>query len=393
MTGLLRTLAVAYVALLPYQLRAGDHLNFAPADCFLILIILIAPGALCYRRRAWTIWHLGIVMTVCVGALVSSMRFGEIQRYELVNKCAGLSLPLLSYAAITSCALTWFDIRRILRAFVFGVVVENTAAVGLFIGAYFFGISNPLAQYGGMRLSGTLLDPNAYGGLLVAAFVICEGASYGPSPLISGLPLWIARASLILGILFTFSRSAWAALGVALLVLGAVRARTAARVLVSALAAAPCLFLLMGPRFVTIFQTMASRPKQVQGRFDLIHSALADFAAHPLLGGGLGSFRLGEREIAHNTAMWFLADFGIIGLLALMTFVGWFFVRAWQTYRSAPPREQPIALAMLVAHAAMLGLAMGIEAFYQRAWWMILGLIAAGSCLTRPRPVTVLEDC
>jgi hypothetical protein len=134
---------------------------------------------------------------------------------------------------------------------------------------------------------------------------------------------------------------------------------------------------------------MASRPKQVQGRFDLINSALTDFAAHPLMGGGLGSFRLGEKEIAHNTAMWFLADFGILGLLALMTFIGWFFIRAWHTYQRAPPREQPIALGMLLAHVSMLGLAMGIEAFYQRVWWMVLALIAAGSCLTLQRSRSV----
>jgi hypothetical protein len=36
----------------------------------------------------------------------------------------------------------------------------------------------------------------------------------------------------------------------------------------------------------------------------------------------------------------------------------------------------------------MFGLAMGIEAFYQRHWWMLLGLIAASYSLTlsgRPR--------
>jgi O-antigen ligase len=310
------------------------------------------------------------------------MRFGVIQRFELVNKCAGLLLPLLSYAVITSSVANWCDLRAVLRAFVYGVVVENVVAVGAFLVSYFFGFSNPFTQYGGLRLSGTLLDPNAYGGLLVAALVICEGASYGQTPLIGGVRLWVVRVTLGLGILFTFSRSAWVALGSALLLLCVVRTRMAIRLIFSGLAAAPCFFLLMGPRFLPVFETMASRPKQVQGRFDLIHSALNAFASHPLLGGGLGSFRLSEREISHNTAMWFLADFGIVGLVVVCGFIGWFFVKAWQAYGTAPVSEQPLVLGILLGHTAMAGLAMGIEAFYQRPWWMIFALIASSYCLT-----------
>jgi O-antigen ligase len=127
---------------------------------------------------------------------------------------------------------------------------------------------------------------------------------------------------------------------------------------------------------------MASRPKQVQGRFDLIHDALEAFANHPFLGGGMGSFRLSEGEVAHNSAMWFLADFGLAGLAVLLGFLGWFFAKAWFAYRLAPERAQPLVLALLLAHAAMLGLAMGIEAFYQRHWWLIFGLIGSSYCIT-----------
>jgi hypothetical protein len=396
MTPVLRALVLAYVVLLPYQLEVSDRLNFAPADCFLLLALILAPGALLYRKPAWSVWHLGIAITLCAGTLVTAMRFGEVQRYELLNKCAGLFLPFLSYILITSYVTTWSDLRQVLRAFVYGVVAENTVAVGGFFGAYFFGFSNPFTRYGGLRLTGTLLDPNAYGGLLVAALVICEGASYGPAPLIGSPQIWIARLSLGLGILFTFSRSAWVAFGSALLVLCVVRARTAVRLVLGGVAAAPCLFLLMGPRFVPVFEIMASRPRQVQGRFDLIHSALHAFAAHPLVGGGVGSFRLGEGSIAHNTAMWFLADFGIVGLFVVLAFLGWFFVKAWHAYRFAPPSEQPVVLGILLAHAAMFGLAMGIEAFYQRPWWMVFALIASSYCLTLRRPegaLQVLREC
>jgi O-antigen ligase len=85
----------------------------------------------------------------------------------------------------------------------------------------------------------------------------------------------------------------------------------------------------------------------------------------------------------HNSALWFLADFGLVGLAVFCGFLGWFFIKAWNAYRLAPDDEKPLALALLLAHTAMVGLAVGIEAFYQRQWWLVLALIAASSGLVR----------
>jgi putative inorganic carbon (hco3(-)) transporter len=390
--GILSALVTGYVALLPYQFEMGNGLNFAPADCFLLLVLVLAPGQLKYRKPAWTVWHFAIPLTFAAGSLVAALRFGVLNRYELVNKDAGLLLPFVSYAALTSTITEWGDLRRILRVFVLSVVFENILAVSAFLASYFFGVTSSFARYEGLRLSGMLLDPNAYGGLLVAAFVICEGSSWGPEPLFKGPTFWVSRLTLALGILFTFSRSAWIALGLALLLLCAVRTKVAVRLAVAGLIGAPCLLLLMGNRFLPIFEKMASRPKQVQDRFDLIHEALESFVRHPFLGGGLGSFRVGAGEIAHNSAMWFLADFGIVGLAVLLGFLSWFFIKGWFAYRFAPEREQPIVLGMLMAHTAMLGLAMGIEAFYQRHWWLVFALIASGYSLALRRVGHPLRD-
>jgi len=383
-SALLNVLVIAYVALLPYQF-GGNGMNFAPADCLMFLVLLLAPGRLKYRKAAWGIWHFGLAAIFAAGSLVAVLRFGALDRYELLNKDAGLLAPFLSYAAITSSVAGWDGLRRILRVFTVSVVLQNILSVGGFLLAYFFGVENPFARYGGLRLSGMMLDPNAYGGLLVAALVICEGGSLGRAPLFKGPILWLFRVTLGMGILFTFSRSAWIALVLALLVFCAIRIKAAIRLLLAAIIAAPCLFLIMGSRFLPVFEEMASRPKQVQGRFDLIHAAIHAFTQHPFLGGGIGSFRLGEGEIAHNTAMWFLADFGIAGLVVLLGFLGWFFVKGWFAYRLAPAQDKPLALAILVAHTAMFGLAMGIEAFYQRHWWLVMGLIASSYSLTPSR--------
>jgi len=379
---ILGLLVAGYVALLPYLFEVGNRLNFAPADCFLLLVILLAIAQLKYRRSAWTIWHVAILLIFAFGSLVAALKFGELDRYELFNKDAGLLLPFLSYAAITSAVDGWDDLRRILRIFTVSVVAENILAICGFMAAYFFGVTTPFTRYEGLRLSGMLLDPNAYGGLLVVALVICEVASWGRAPLLKRPTLWLSRMTLALGILFTFSRSAWLGLGLAFLFLFAIRPVIALRPVLAGVVAAPCLVLLMGRRFLPIFEELASRPKQVQQRFDLIHQALEVFTLHPILGGGLGAFRMAAGEVAHNTAMWFLADFGILGLIALMAFLAWFFAKAWFAYRFAPEGERPIALALFLAHTAMVGVAMGIEAFYQRHWWLVLALIASAYSLS-----------
>ena len=384
-TRILRALVTGYVALLPFQFEVGNEVNFAPADCMMLLVLLLAAGQLKYRKAAWSIWHFGIPVVFAVGSLVTALRLGALDRYELVNKDAGLLLPFLSYFAITSSVTSWEDVRHILRVFTLSVVLQNIVCVGGFLAAYFFGVANPFTRYGGQRLSGMLVDPNAYGGLLVAAFVICEGASLGPAPLFRGPTLWLSRLTLAMGILFTFSRSAWVGLALALLLLCAIQPRPVVRLVLAGAMAAPCLLLLMGSRFIPVFEEMASRPRQVQGRFDLIHSAFQAFTSHPFLGGGIGSFRLGEGEIAHNTAMWFLADFGIVGFTVLLGFLGWFFANSGFSYRFAPVRGKEPVLALLLAHTAMFGLAMGIEAFYQRHWWLVLGLIASSYSLTLSR--------
>jgi O-antigen ligase len=380
---MLSVLVAIYAALLPFQFEVARMINLAPSDCILPLILLLAPGQMKYRKPAWTIWHLGLVLVFAISSFVYALRSGELNRYELVNKDVGLLLLFLSYAAITSTVFEWQDLRRILRVFTLSVVSQNVVAVAAFLAGYFWGISTPLVDYRGSRLAGMLLDPNAYGGLLVLTLVMCEGASWGTAPLFKGLPLFVSRLTLGLGILFTFSRSAWIALGLAFVVLSAVRKQAAVRFAVVGLLAAPCLFVLMGSGFLNFFERMASRPKQVQGRFDIIHDALAAFAQHPLLGGGLGSFRVHEGTLVHNTAFWFLADFGLVGLVVLLAFLGWFFSKAWFSYRFAPDPEKPLVLALLLGHTAMLGLAMGIEAFYQRHWWLVLALIASTHSIVR----------
>jgi putative inorganic carbon (HCO3(-)) transporter len=104
------------------------------------------------------------------------------------------------------------------------------------------------------------------------------------------------------------------------------------------------------------------------------------FRENVLFGAGLGSFARSEGLIVHNTALWFLTEMGLLGLVAFLGFILWFAYRAARSYRRSCAMEKRLMLALLVAHLAAAGLSVGIEAFYQRYWWVIMSLIGAVHC-------------
>lgn len=380
---LLNFLVLAYVALLPYQIQVSRQMRVAPADLVLFAIALLVPGALRLPRYAWGVWHLALLMVFAVGTFMTALHSGQLSRYVVLNKDIGLLLLFFTYVVIVSAATDWERVRTILRVFVISVVFQNVIAVAAFFITYFFAIETPFTRYGGTRLSGMLIDANAYGGLLCMTLAICEGASFGPRPLFRGLPLFFCRLTLSMGILLTFSRSAWLGLLVALLWLCIVRPKAAVWLVSAGLAGVSAALLFRGSRFLELLANMASRPEQVTGRLALIHESLADFARHPFWGGGIGNFQEVQGVIPHNTALWFLADMGMVGLIVLLGYLGWFLVKGVDAYRWAGAGNKPVLLGLLLANISMFGLAMGIEAFYQRHWWVIQALIAASYCIAR----------
>ena len=140
--SILRLLVAGYVALLPYLFEVGQPTEFCP--CRLFPAAGAPAGGCTVEVPQIGMDHLARwnPANLRLGSLVAALRFGELDRYELLNKDAGLLLPFLSYAAITSTVTEWEDLRRILRIFTLSVVVENLLAVGGFLAAYFLGVDD-----------------------------------------------------------------------------------------------------------------------------------------------------------------------------------------------------------------------------------------------------------
>src|SRR2546425_10387442 len=83
--NVLTLLVSAYVALLPFQIPINDNLNAAPADVFLFLILVLAPGLLKYRKPVWAIWHVALLMVFATSTFVTSLNVGVLSNYVWLN--------------------------------------------------------------------------------------------------------------------------------------------------------------------------------------------------------------------------------------------------------------------------------------------------------------------
>jgi O-antigen ligase len=382
--------------LLPVQIQllrssegndVAGSLNVAPSDGVLLLAAIVTMTSFRLRLRAWSFWHPGICLAFAVSTLVAATNIGSLNRYIYLNKDFGLLVLCLGYAMITSAAQTWDDIRRLLEVFVWSVVLQNVVGLAAFVYASSTGIDLPWTLYGGQRLSGLLIDANGYGGLLSLTLTIVEVASASRKPLMGRTALMFSRLTLSLGLLFTFSRTAWISLLPLFAFLFLRRSRVFVQLAFCSVTGLVLVGALMGDRLITLIDTMARRGENVRSRFDLAESALDQFLNNPVTGGGIGSFLEAQGAIVHNTVLWILADMGVVGLVMLLGLIGWFVAAGLKALRWAPREERRLVTALCLGHITMFCLAMGIEAFYQRHWWFVMALIGSAHAIVRREPV------
>lgn len=370
-----------YILSLPTQFDFGGAFRLAPSDLFLMLGLFAAGLRLKIDRRQFSSWHWGMLLIFIFASFVSIWRNGFITKYALLQKDVGFILLLLTYIMLIQAVDSWERLYGMLRIFLLSVLWLN--CVSLF--AFFSGVRIPFMEMDG-RLSGMLIDPNAYGGLLVTAFAVHIMTSGGPVPLLRGWLGLVATITLSGGIMMTFSRSSWIGLVLVLLALTIMKPSRLVKIGAGFAVAFAVLLLYKGTAYLDVFGSMASRPSQIQSRLDILSKAFDWIAQSPLIGIGLGTYNYELRIIIHNTPMWLMTEFGLIGFMVYVGFMTWFFVIGFRSYRAADVRHRPVILAFLLSHAAMIGLSMGIEALFQRYWWFMMAMNAACIRLTAEQP-------
>ena len=375
----LTLLLLVWVAMLPIQFQIGDvgaADRFSPADIVILLVPVIALHRLMLVRGTWSLAHTLMLLLLPASLLYTLVVTGGLTSYAIVNKTFGIFLLFLAYVAVT-IGLGTFDLAgRAVRVFVISTTVVNVVSIIALLLYWENPIVNDL-QNDMDRLTGMLVDPNAYGGLLVAALAfLIPGVRHGRR-MLPPVFHYLAWISLPLGILLTQSRSAWLALGVMFIALAIMSPGIAGRALFGLMFTVLIVAILAGADAREDFIDRSDRPQNIDSRVQHIRDAMDAYVEAPVFGTGLGSFYEKHDQIVHVTALWFLSDMGIIGLFVFLAFIG---VISWWAYRLANARKEgaigDLTLGLLLSHASIIGLSLGIEAMYQRHWWFIMALIA-----------------
>ena len=385
--GVLRWLLVTYVVLLPVQIDTPFNIRFAPSD--LCLVVALCLGLRVWRVRwpAWNGWHVALLGLFALSVLTGFLATGSVSQYVLLNKTAGIVLLFGSYLALTSLADSWGDWRWFLKAFLLSVTVQNVVNSAAFLWWRIsgVGVDDPwldiLLSGGFDRLAGMLIDANAYGGLLVVAYAIVLLDDNSPRPLFGWRMRLFSLATLSLGLLLTSSRSAGLGFAVLTMVGAARNPRLLFAVLVCVVVGVAATAYLAGPEEFDALFTVSTRQNTIDERVEISENALRMFARYPLMGGGIGAFVEEHDIIVHNTALWFLAEFGLVGALILIGFLGSFLASAWAAYHRVGPDRRPLIVGLVAAHLAMIGFSLGVEALYQRWWWFVMALLASAHTL------------
>jgi O-antigen ligase len=373
-------LLAAYIFLAPFQftlyLSADDFFRVGPSDLALFALVVLCAQQIRVVRPAWTIWHTALLFLLPVSAMVVSLMVAPVALAVLVAKVFGMGILSILYLAITSFVTTWEQTRRLLALLAWVVVIQNVVVTALYVAR----IPAPFINGDGTRLSGMLPDPNAYGSLLIVTFALLLTTIPSNRPLLGPRATRIAAITLPLSIALTSSRTTWVAFAAVLMLYAFARPGTAMKYVVFVGVALVAVFMFMAPDLTE--QQIALGTRGTGGRFELAAQTLDAFWPNPIFGTGIGEFAREHGVIIHNTAGWFLGEFGLVGLLIIGGLMGTIALRAWSLYRLSDEPDKSLALGLGLAFIGMGVMSLGIEALYQRWWWVIMAMIGGMHTMT-----------
>jgi heptosyltransferase-3 len=236
---------------------------------------------------------------------------------------------------------------------------------------------------GGFVAVGTLSSHLTFAGVELPLFFLAFGLAMDRKGTARALGLALA-ATIGLGLLFTFTRSAWIGAAGGLLVFGALRGKKATATAIALLALVATISLLanadLSHRMLSIFQ-LEQTP-----RWRLWRTALAIVADHPVTGAGLGSFKTlfpvykvpgayMSTVHPHHDFLNALVETGMIGGLAWIGIWVAFFRETRGPVQGAGRRASWTSDSMRAAVAALLVAGLGQCYFTDeevaQVWWFL----------------------
>jgi O-antigen ligase len=358
----------------------------APTDAVFLVVIAIAmvTGAFSVRNVPGPVF--GLLVAFAALNLLSSVQVADPTR-------AATYLSITVYLMILGIWLPGYvrspgRARLVVRAYVAAAVVSAAAGVLALLHL----VPGGSVFVADARAKALFQDPNVFGPFLIpAAFIVIEEIVH-PRLLRSALPVKaLILATLVLGVLFSYSRGAWLNLGVGLLVMGVVltlrrgggrRALTLLAVTVAAAGVAGAIVVATGSG--SFLSERAGSHGYDTERFNGQRASLRSAREYPF-GAGPGQFEHLAGISAHSTYARALGEQGFPGLIVVLALL---FVTLGFAAGNAARGQSTHGVGSAALLAAWCGLLVSsafVDTFHWRHLWLVAALIWTGRMMRPAR--------
>lgn len=363
-------LVASAFALVPIQVSIdGLSFRFAISDLLIAAAAFLVVLNLAHSRiripENVVGLPLALAIVVAYAAVVGSIR-DTLELSALVDRLAGAGVV----GAYLICGYAGGGVA--VRA---GIRYASVVAIGSHIASSLrlFGLDGD-----GHRNAGALEDPNNAGLLLAVLFLFSLGNTRkAPSTNRTRMFDVFVSLALLYFLVETGSRSAWVSLAAGLVLFFTAKLRmflASGRVrplrFVGLIAASAVgLFLVQGTLVNAVnarLSEIASRPDNVERRFEVYAASYDSFVSNPFTGGGLFHTLVEGFGFPHSSIFWLGGDAGIAGIAVFLAIALVPFARSFKLLVSHP--EVAAALTTLIVASFM------IEALYQRIWWIVIAV-------------------
>jgi len=413
---------IAVIALLPF---AAVPLNFGFKPTFLDLVVLALFGVWLLERATGKIGRfvstpltLPVLtfLALTLASFIAGLGNAPLNQ-TIARHFAEIVLSILLFFLVTDSVHDESRLQRVTRFMIIGGILASAIAIVLYLlpdqtsmdllsrlkvfgypegpGVLRYIRDDPLLP---QRATGTSVDPNALGGLLILMLTLTAPQLFTPRPLLKRRWIVIGVGLIGLALLLSFSRGSFLGAGVALFLLGVVRYRKL--LVIGVIALALILVLPQTQGYVTHFfdglQVLSDSQASdlsTQMRVGEYTDALKLIQRYPIFGVGFtGTPDIDTYLKVANLYLMMAGEMGIVGVTAFLIVMGTLFVSAWRARGALTVRSdvEPIWWGF---HAALVGAMIGgiFDHYFFNLdfhhsvtlFWLYVGLAAVSTRLLR----------
>jgi polysaccharide biosynthesis protein PslJ len=347
-----------------------------------------------------------IFIWLAVVALVAGLGNARIGAEQL-RLFLKLVNSLLLFVAVVQIVRSTADIAQVIRTLLIGgagaaalalavhalpseVIVETLSLLQPLGYPSGPAVLRPIVETDVLRATGTSVDPNVLGGMLMLVAAVLVGQLVASASVLPRIALAVAAVPILLAMGLSYSRSAWVGLAAAVLFLAITRDR---RVWLVVGAGAAVLVLAPPGRamLARLVSGFGAQDPAASLRLSEYRDALALISEYPWLGVGFGDPpRIDQYIGVSNLYLQVAEHVGLVGLSAFLIVIGLVLLRAFRT--SAARTELSWGLMASLQAAMVAALVAGLFDHYffnvrfphmVGLFWLVLGMLSVLAGLIR----------